>query len=282
LAGTAASIMRGGGSCSACICATKLFRVWPAKRGFWRRSTPIRLSAPAVVVVAPQDDRVVGQAEQAPRHAVPQLPGAAALEVGAPATADQQRVAGEEAHRGAAAPQEAGAARGVPRRGDRLEAFLAEGHRVAVEQRPVVAVGQAVRADRRRRAGRGLQRCRPRDVVGMDMGVDDGDEPQAVRGQQREVALELRQHRIDHHRLAAGVIAQQVGPGGGLGVEELQEHGVSPVPRRGGVPGGDWTRPAAIGDIRPRPGVGMHPGQGLVTIGRRPTRCEPASLHRVT
>ena len=58
----------------------------------------------------------------------------------------------------------------------------------------------------------------------MDVGFQRRDELEAELPDERDVAPDLLEYRIDQHRLVARPIAQQVGVGRGLWVEQLTEH----------------------------------------------------------
>ena len=64
-------------------------------------------------------------------------------------------------------------------------------------------------------------------VVGVHMRIQGGHEPQAQLAQQGAIALLVFEDSVDDHGLARLAVAEQVGVGGGNGVEELaeDEHG---------------------------------------------------------
>ncbi len=63
------------------------------------------------------------------------------------------------------------------------------------------------------------QRAQPRDVVGVQMGIDRLDQLEVELADQLQIAVDLLQHRIDDHRLAAGAAGEQIGIGAGDAVE---------------------------------------------------------------
>jgi hypothetical protein len=73
-----------------------------------------------------------------------------------------------------------------------------------------------------------LQEPRAGHVVGMDVGVQRPQQFQPQFADQRRVAADLLEHRIDQDGFARNRAAQQVGVGRGGRVEELaeDEHGL--------------------------------------------------------
>ena len=70
------------------------------------------------------------------------------------------------------------------------------------------------------------QRAEAGDVVGMHVGVDRLDQLEVELPHQREIAVDLLQHRIDDQRLAAAAAGEQVRIGAGGLIEKLAEdHG---------------------------------------------------------
>ncbi|MEB3260065.1 MAG: hypothetical protein VKP63_05490 [Cyanobacteriota bacterium] len=76
-------------------------------------------------------------------------------------------------------------------------------------------------------------------MVGVDVGVEGGDQIDAQFADQGEIAVVPLEHRIDHHALAAGEVGEEVGEGAGFAVEELaQEEGAATRGGGQGQPGG--------------------------------------------
>jgi hypothetical protein len=172
---------------------------------------------------------VVCRVEQAGRrqrqdlfpHRAEQRAGAALLEVGAPATADQQAVAGEG--HALVVEHEAHAAAGVARSGPRFEAAAAEGDAVTVVQQPVGVLRGRRLGQHDLAAAAQLQQPGAGDMVGVDVGVQRGQQAQAEFAQQRSVAAHVLEHRVDEHGLAGIGVAEQVGVGRRRRIEELAE-----------------------------------------------------------
>ena len=176
----------------------------------------------ALVVVAWPHRGGVGQGKQNLGQASVHVGGAARLKVGATATVDQQGVAGEHM----VAPQKTHAAGGVARGVQRGEALVAKTQGVAVLQLHTRGANATARWRCGARASELGQVGRAGDVVGVGVGFDGPDQLQAVFAQGGQVALDLGVHRIDDHRLAAGLVKQHIGVGAGFGVEQLDRfHG---------------------------------------------------------
>jgi len=72
-------------------------------------------------------------------------------------------------------------------------------------------------------------------MVGMDMGFERVGEPQAELGDQCRIAPHLLEHRVDQHRRACAAVAQEVGVGRGLRIEQLTKDQHCAPPRRSGA-----------------------------------------------
>jgi len=73
------------------------------------------------------------------------------------------------------------------------------------------------------------QRAEAGDVIGMQMGVDRLDELEIKLADELKIAIDLLDHRIDDHGLAALSAGEQIGVGAGGLVEQLAEdHGRIP------------------------------------------------------
>ena len=145
--------------------------------------------------------------------------GIAALEIGTPAAADQQAIAGE---RHSFAVEEVGqAARGMPRRRPDRQIALAERDLVAVVEKTVRAFRAAFSRQRDLTAETMTQQPGPRDVIGVNMGLQGIDQLEAEFSQQGRVAAHLFVDRVDQNRLARAAVSQQVRIGRGLRIEEL-------------------------------------------------------------
>ncbi len=99
----------------------------------------------AAIVVPGIDEAIIRQREDLRAHRVKQAVGVAALEIGAPAAADEERVAGE-GHR-AVVEHIGGAAAGMAGRGARFEVARAERRLVLRAQVDIGAFGAARRRD---------------------------------------------------------------------------------------------------------------------------------------
>jgi hypothetical protein len=162
---------------------------------------------------------VGGQRENLLAHRAVHRRWVALLEVGAAAAADQQAIAGER-HR-AVIEDKSEAAGGVARRRAHHQPPPAESDDIVLHQ---IAVGSGNAARLRHHdltAGALLHQRGPGDVIGVDMGFQRGDEVEAEFGDERRVAPHLLENRVDQHRGAALAVAQQIGVGRGLRIEQL-------------------------------------------------------------
>ena len=173
----------------------------------------------ALVVVARIDQRLVGQRQQLVEQRVVGGTGVAVLEIGAAGAADQQGVAGEHPVR----HQIAVGLIGVAGRIDRLEADALDIDVVAVRDADRDHVRPAFLAHHGGTAGAVAQRAEAGDVVGVHVGVERLDQLEVEFAEQRQVTLDLVQHRIDDEGLAAWPAGQQVGVAAGDAVEQLAE-----------------------------------------------------------
>ena len=163
----------------------------------------------------------------------------ALLEVGAPAAPDQQRVAGE---RDALLVTDVGdTARGMTGRLQHLERVAAEADDVAGGDAPIRGEHARAGAHDDLAAESLAQQPGTGHVIRVDVGLERGDQAQFELGDQLRVATDLLAHGVDQHRLARGLVGEQIGVGGGLGIEELaeQHERFTPLPRalRSAAPG---------------------------------------------
>ena len=151
----------------------------------------------SLVVVGRIDEDLLVEREELLGDARPQRLRAPVLEIGAPAAADEEGVAGEDP----VAPQVRDASRRMPGGGDRENFLVAEEDHVAVLEQAVVALRIAVPADRGLRAGGPLERVRGGHVVGVHVGLERVLESETVLAQETHVALDLLGDRIDQDSL---------------------------------------------------------------------------------
>ena len=109
-------------------------------------------------------------------------------------------------------------------RGAHHQAAAAEDDDIVGHQKAVGAERAARRRNHDPAAGALLQQPGAGHVIGVDMGFEGRDQRQTQLADQRHVAPDLLEHRVDQHRLAARPITQQIGVGRGLRVEQLTEH----------------------------------------------------------
>ena len=186
--------------------------------------------AAAVVVVPWPDGGVVGQRKQHFGQAAVKRVCVARLEVGAAAAVDEQRVAGKHM----AAPQVRHAARRVAWCVQRAQLLTAKVQRVAVLELHGSGTDATVGRRRGARARVLGQQAGAGDVVGVGVRFQRPAQRQAVRLQNRQVAFQLRIHRVDEQRFARDRVVQQIGVGAGGRVEELQgNHGGDGVNGKG-------------------------------------------------
>ena len=152
----------------------------------------------------------------------------ALLEIGAAAAAHHQAIAGK---RHAAVVEHIGqAAIGMARGLAHQQIAAAKGDDVVLHQIAVGARRTALGGQRDTASGPLLQQPRAGHMVGMDMGFERVDELQAELGDQRRVAPDLLEHRVDDDRGPARAVAEQIGVGRGWRVEELPKHQHRPTP----------------------------------------------------
>ena len=149
------------------------------------------------------------------------------VEVGAPDVADEQRVPGEHEPRvvypSVVRNQIRVVRGGVTGRGDRLDLGVAELQRLAVGERMVVELDP--------RAGRQVggrtspldQLRQSRDVIGLQVRLEDGDDLRPLRLSAGDVLVDEVDVRIDDGERALGLAAEQIRGAGCLVVEELSE-----------------------------------------------------------
>jgi len=146
-------------------------------------------------------DEVIGKRQQPPgeravERASHLLDGVlpVGVEVRAAGVADKQRVAGEHEPRLLAARvvgDEVGVVgERVPRGRDRGDRGVAERHELAVAQRVVVELDARAFREVRDGAGARDQLGQPGDVVGLDVGVEDGGDRGALSLRQGDVLID--------------------------------------------------------------------------------------------
>ena len=141
------------------------------------------------------------------------------LEIGASAGVDEQGVAGQDTVTHPIGMMAIGVTGGE----DRIDTDTAEDQGLAFLDRPI-DTGQAIdRGVRDLAPDLALERQGRGDVVGVDVGIECVDEPQADRRQRLEIAPPGRQHRVDEDRLTRLLAAEQIGVGARDGFEELLE-----------------------------------------------------------
>ena len=178
-----------------------------------------RRGAPFVVVRG-EDARGVGQREQARVDAVVERARIAALKVGAADGADEQRIAGEDAR----AEDEAERLGRVARRLEHLEHDAADGEAIALAEPHGVARHRAVAMHDRLRSGALGERGATGHVIGVHVRLDGVYELQPMRGDARQVALDLLGDGIDQRGDLGLVVADEVRVRRRFGIEELLEH----------------------------------------------------------
>src|SRR5581483_12420482 len=179
-----------------------------------------RTDAPPLVVVTGVDQRVFGQRKQLASDAPVELRRVAALEIGAPTTADEQRVAGEQP----IAPQKTGAAGRVARRGEGAYDLISEYNHPTIVEQPVESGGPAVAADCGRRPGRFPQAPGAGHVIGVDVRLQDECQGKPEFPDQRQVALGLLMHWIDDHSQGGPAAGKKIRVCRGGGIEELAKY----------------------------------------------------------
>ena len=113
---------------------------------------------------------------------------------------------------------------------DHVEDEPLDGELVAVGKPHRHHVGLGLLAHHGDAMGFVAQRAEPGDVVGVHVGVDRLDQLEVKLLDQAEIAVDLLEHRIDDHGLAAAAAGQEVGVGAGYAVEQLAEdHGWLPL-----------------------------------------------------
>mmetsp|Transcript_59262 Transcript_59262/g.163922 ORF Transcript_59262/g.163922 Transcript_59262/m.163922 type:complete len:255 (-) Transcript_59262:416-1180(-) len=167
-------------------------------------------------------------------HALIQGLRAPLLEVRAPTTPDEHRVA-REGHARAAGQDESGAAIGVPGGGQSLKGQLAKGDPVAGLEQDVRFRSRGFGYDRphlRELLPDGAAR---RDVIRVGVRVDHEAERHAQLRERREVPVLLLEHGVDEHRLLGFPAAEEVCEGARLGVKQLPEDDALRWRRHGGL-----------------------------------------------
>src|SRR6185437_2709726 len=167
-----------------------------------------RADAVALVIVTREDQRFVGQLQQAVEDAFILRAGAAVLEIGAPGAADQQGVAGEHPIR----QGEAIAVVGMAGRIDDVETDALDVQPLAIADPHRYDIDLALFAHHGDAFG-----------VVVQVGVDRLDQLQIEFLDEFQVAVDAIEHGIDNQRLAAAAAGHQVGVRARRGVKELAE-----------------------------------------------------------
>src|SRR5258705_5143067 len=146
----------------------------------------------------------------------------ALLEIGAPAATDQQTVPGKchafiVKHVGQTPDC-------VTRRGADLKMAFAEFDLVALRKITVGTLGATALRQCDPAAELPLQNPCARNMVRVDMGFQRAHQAQLEFAQQRRVPTRLLKDRVDQYRLATAAVAEKVGIGGGLRIEQLPEY----------------------------------------------------------
>ena len=116
----------------------------------------------------------------------------------------------------------------VARCGDGLHHRVAELDALAVGERDVLELDPRSLGQIRGRAGALDERREARDVVGLHMGLEDGDDRDSLRLGQRDVVVDQIDMRIDDGEPALRLTPEQVGGTGRLVIEQLaEEHGLT-------------------------------------------------------
>ena len=153
------------------------------------------------IVVRRIEQAGLGQREDARPHRAVERARVALLEVGAARAADHDAVAGE-GH--ALVVEHVGdAAVGVAGRGAHFQRAAAELDAVAVAELAVDARGAGRGREGDAAAELLLQQPGAGHVVGMDVGVERPQQLQPELADQRRVAADLLEHRVDQHALRA-------------------------------------------------------------------------------
>jgi hypothetical protein len=135
----------------------------------------------------------------------------ALLEIGAAAAADQEAITGE---RHAAVVQHIGqAAVGMARGRANQKSPATEGNDIVLYQAAVGTRGTAPRRQHDLAAQASLEQPSTGHVIGMNMSFQGRDQAEAKLIDKSRITTDLLEHRIDQHRLAAALIAEQIGVG---------------------------------------------------------------------
>ena len=176
---------------------------------------------PAVVVRWIQQ-AIIGQREDLLVDRAVHRRRVAALEIGPAGAADHQAIASER--HAAVVEQISQTAIGVAGGRAHHQPATAECDDIILAQVTVGASRAARRGQHDAAAGALLQQPGAGHMIGMDMGFERRDQPQTQLADQRHIPPDLLEHRVDQHRLTAWAIAQEIGVGRGLRVEQLTEH----------------------------------------------------------
>ena len=152
---------------------------------------------------------------------------AVGVQVGPAGVADQERVAGQDHPRvvgsGVVGDQVGVMRLSVSGGRDRLELGVADVDDLAVCERVVVEVDARALRQVRGRAGAGDQIGQARDVVGLNVRLEDGGDRHVLGLGERDVLVDQVDVGIDHGELASALAAEQIRGAGGFVVEQLAE-----------------------------------------------------------
>ena len=174
------------------------------------------------VVMRGVEQAIIGQGEDLLVDRAVHRRRVAALEIGAAGAADHQAISGKG--HAAVVEHKGQAAIGMTGGGAHHQPAAAERHDIVLAQ-IAVGAGRAARlCEHDPAAGALLQQPGAGHVIGVDMGFQSGDELEAELAEERDIPPDLLEDGVDQDRLAARPIAEQIGVGRGLRVEELTEH----------------------------------------------------------
>ena len=111
----------------------------------------------------------------------------------------------------------------VARRGDRLQLGVARAHDLAVGERVMLELDAGALRQVGRRAGAGDEGGEARDVVGLHVRLEHGDDLRALRLGQRDVLVDEIDVRVDDGERAVRLAAQEIRGAGRVVVQQLSE-----------------------------------------------------------
>ena len=197
----------------------------------------------------------VGQDEQSVGQAPVQVDGRQLpAEVGSAHVTDEQGVTGEHEPR-LAAPRAVGnqqrnAVRGVAGCMEDLERHTPDRELVTIIGGRMGVCRLRGRVDIETRTALGGEGLVARHVIGVDMGLDDPGDREALSAGQGQIVIDALAPRIHHHRLPSLAAADQVGEASRLFVEDLLEDHVEIFPHGRTVaqarPWRGWRGPSCL------------------------------------